>query len=391
MTPSLAKLEKPLAIAMWDFSWILRHHRYGEFEDWERCLGELVERGYDAIRIDTMPQYVATDSNGQMTERFRSIREDWTPLKWGNDFSMEFCPRQALLEFLPLCERFGVKVALSSWYIAHSEKRQLFREAGAFLRAWEETLHFLQEHDLLNNVIYIDLLNEFPFWHGYDWLKLELDARSEIKQFRIDAADANVPDNVGVGTRLSLNAEQKTYCNAFIHEHLSALKKQFPKHAFFFSFNHHTPLDALDLTLFDAIDDHHWFADSGKLPHLDALNNLDQRADNQQYYRELRESWQAQKSELIAWLEGRIAETSQKGQALGIPVGNTEGWGPVGWLDHPDLDWDWVKEAGEIAVNLCKQHDNYKFICTSNFTHPQFRGMWEDVSWHRRITDIIKS
>ena len=29
----VSELKKPVAIAMWDFSWILRHHRYGEFEN----------------------------------------------------------------------------------------------------------------------------------------------------------------------------------------------------------------------------------------------------------------------------------------------------------------------------------------------------------------------
>ncbi|NQU51441.1 MAG: hypothetical protein HQ522_02770 [Bacteroidetes bacterium] len=34
--------------------------------------------------------------------------------------------------------------------------------------------------------------------------------------------------------------------------------------------------------------------------------------------------------------------------------------------------------------------DNYKFICNSNFTHPQFKGMWDDVKWHQQITNKIK-
>lgn len=71
--------------------------------------------------------------------------------------------------------------------------------------------------------------------------------------------------------------------------------------------------------------------------------------------------------------------------------GNTEGWGPIGWYDHPDLNWEWVKESTEICVNLAKKHNEYKFICTSNFTHPQFKGLWEDVKWHKRITKIIKN
>ena len=28
-------------------------------------------------------------------------------------------------------------------------------------------------------------------------------------------------------------------------------------------------------------------------------------------------------------------------------------------------------------------------IATSNFCGPQFRGMWDDVEWHRRLTGLI--
>jgi hypothetical protein len=30
-------------------------------------------------------------------------------------------------------------------------------------------------------------------------------------------------------------------------------------------------------------------------------------------------------------------------------------------------------------------------IATSNFCEPQFKGMWDDIEWHRRLTDIIKN
>ena len=99
----LHKLKKPLAIAMWDFSWILRHHRYGEFENWDKVLDQLAGRGYNALRLDVMPQYVAADTDGVITEEFRSVKKDWAPAKWGNDYTMSFRPREALLEFLPLC------------------------------------------------------------------------------------------------------------------------------------------------------------------------------------------------------------------------------------------------------------------------------------------------
>ena len=79
-------------------------------------------------------------------------------------------------------------------------------------------------------------------------------------------------------------------------------------------------------------------------------------------------------------MDEHIQGVSDVARLHNIPCGNTEGWGPIGWLDYPDTDWKWVKEAGSICVDLAKKHDNYKFICSSNFTHPQFRGMWGKTS-----------
>jgi hypothetical protein len=101
--------------------------------------------------------------------------------------------------------------------------------------------------------------------------------------------------------------------------------------------------------------------------------------------------WKEKRNEYVGWMEGRLRDISGAAAARGIVCGNTEGWGPIFWLDHPELDWGWVKESAEICVDLARRHDNYKFICTSNFTHPQFRGMWEDIRWHRKITSRIKA
>jgi hypothetical protein len=61
----------------------------------------------------------------------------------------------------------------------------------------------------------------------------------------------------------------------------------------------------------------------------------------------------------------------------------------VFWQDHPLLGWEFIMESADVAVDLSIKH-GYKFICTSNFTHPQFQGMWRDVKWNRQITDRIK-
>ena len=94
---------------------------------------------------------------------------------------------------------------------------------------------------------------------------------------------------------------------------------------------------------------------------------------------------------LVGWMDGRLTDISATASKHNIVCGNTEGWGPIFWFDHPELDWKWVKESGDICVDLARKHENYKFLCTSNFTHPQFKGMWEDIKWHRNITSRIKA
>ena len=37
---------------MWEFSWLERRWPGAGYEDWDQALSELVDRGYDAIRID---------------------------------------------------------------------------------------------------------------------------------------------------------------------------------------------------------------------------------------------------------------------------------------------------------------------------------------------------
>ena len=388
LSTRISGVKVPLAIAMWDFSWILRHHRYGEFEDWDRVLEGLRERGYNAIRIDAMPQFVAAGTDGKLIKEFRSVKENWIPALWGNDYTMTFNPREALLEFLPKCRKYGVKVGIASWFMRHGTAREnIFMEEGGLKRAWRETLEFLKKHELLDDVLYVDLLNEYPFWHGYDWFKNEMNARSEIQKFALDNPDANVPD---AGAASGSNPLQQQFYNDFVHDLIYSLKSEYPDMDFFASLDSGMDLRKIDLSHFNALDYHVWFAHSGRIPGLDKISSRDLSRDQRKIYSDITTYWEENKSDLIDWMDSRITDISTTAAANHIVCGNTEGWGPIWWYDHTELDWKWVKETADICVDMALRHDNYKFICTSNFTHPQFKGMWEDIQWHRQITSRIK-
>jgi hypothetical protein len=383
-------LKEPLAIAMWDFSWILRHHRYGEFEDWERVLEDLAGRGYNAIRIDAMPQFVVSGKDGKIEQEFRSVKEGWVPSLWGNDYTMSFRPRESLLEFLPMCRKAGIRVGLATWFMRHgTERNDIFMEEGGLVRAWDETLTFLQQHGLLDGILYVDLLNEYPNWHGYDWFKNEINRRSDIAQFRLDNPDANVPGFDPVTDKG--NPLVKLFYNDFINNAIAALKKKFPELDFFASLDSGMALDQIDLTHFQALDYHVWFAHKGGIPGLGEVSSRNQALDYRLVYKDLKDYWVENRVSLISWMDGRIKAISRTAAAHNMVCGNTEGWGPIFWFDHPELDWRWVMESAEICIDLAVKHQNYKFLCTSNFTHPQFRGIWDDIAWHRKMTSRIRS
>ena len=386
----ISQVKKRLAIAMWDYSWILRHHRYGEFENWDKVLEELAERGYNAIRIDAMPQFIVSSADGKITDEYRSVR-NWTPAMWGNDYTMSFRPREAILDFMSKCKKYNIQVGLATWFMNHGTgSKDIFMEEGGLFRAWDETLTFLNDHHMLDNVIYVDILNEYPNWHGYDWFLNEMKKRSDIRQFKLDNPDANLPDaddSSGMYTSL-----QKTFLNQFANDILLKLKKKYTELDFFASTDSGISEKLLDLTHFDALDYHIWFAHHENIPGLADVGAIDQaKFDYRSSMKELQLFYAANKKRLVSWMDGRMAEISQAAEKYGIICGNTEGWGPIFWFDHPELDWSWVKESGEVCIELLQAYPRYKFICTSNFTHPQFKGMWEDIKWHKEMTRKIRS
>jgi hypothetical protein len=386
----ISQVSRRLAIAMWDFSWILRHHRYGEFGNWDQVLEGLTTRGYNAIRIDSMPQFIVSHPDGTIQEEFRCVKEGWTPSLWGNDFTTTIRPREALLEFLPKCREYGIRVGLASWFLRHGAGREdIFMEEDGLYCAWLETLHFLDSNGLLEGILYVDLLNEYPFWHGYDWLKKELDDRSDIQLFKLKNPEAHVPE-FDPARNEKFNPLQKTFYKQFANDLIAKLKEQFPAIDFFVSLDSGMALKDMDLSKFSALDYHIWFAHHGSIPGLSEIGSRDQTQDLKHIYHQLLAYWQENRQELVGWMDARLKTISASAAKQGIPCGNTEGWGPISWYDHPELDWNWVKTSAEICIDLALHHDNYKFLCTSNFTHPQFRGIWNDLEWHQEMTRKIR-
>jgi len=385
-------LKKPVAIAMWDFSWLLRHHQGGEFENWDMVLDGLAHRGYNAVRIDAFPQLIAGDENGKIEERFYCPKENWNPAMWGNDVTCYIEPRKGLLEFMSKCRERGIYVGLSTWFRGEDSHRESrLKGEDGFIRVWDETLSFLKDNGQMDNVIYVDLLNEFPMWHGFDWLHGEIEKRkSQASGGEEVKKDHLLNNKIG-----KYNAAQVEFYRNFMSSTLKYFKGKWSDEAFMYCFTNtdDVPWEAMDISMLDCLDVHYWFVQDGGLSgstgYWGDIHAMPNDMNFAKCYNAMKAYWKEHKTELISWMDGKIKHVADTASEYKIAAGNTEGWGAVCWLDNPNLDWKFIKEAGLICAELGAKY-NYRFNCSSNFTHPQFKGMWNDVKWHKQVTSIIR-
>ncbi len=176
-----------------------------------------------------------------------------------------------------------------------------------------------------------------------------------------------------------------------MHESIAHLKQAYPNIACTFSFTdeYETWRDQ-DVAMLDFLELHCWMTSfSDFYEQLDYhfeefdpkdYNKLQQRAES--LYRSDPAKWQAS-------LGRGIDQLAEWSRSSGKPLITTECWGVVNFKDWPLLNWDWVKELCEIGVRRAAGTGRWSAMATSNFCGPQFVGMWGDVDWHRRLTDVI--
>ena len=107
-------------------------------------------------------------------------------------------------------------------------------------------------------------------------------------------------------------------------------------------------------------------------------------------YARMQSRWHEHKPQWIDWYTKTIDHIVDVAKKYNCHLGQTEGWGPVNWTEHPLLQWDLHFEAADICAKLCADR-GYLFNCSANFCHPHFLGFWENRNWHRQLTGVIKS
>ena len=375
----MIKNSNRFSTAMWDFSWATR--RFGneaEYASWPKVLDELAERGYDSVRIDAFPYLIGHGKAVILPQRKHFM--------WGNHSKVEICPDDDLIQFVQLCAERNIKVGISSWFIPDAENRHLTIATPAdFANIWNQTLTLLDTHDLLGEILWVDLCNEFP---------LDIWAPGATKE--IFGRTYSTP--LGVGTRsLPWSQTQLDRTQRYFDEAISELKQKWPNLEFCFSFSEVTgsSLRRLDVGAFDLGEIHCWLTDDilWSVSSLQMLALLEVPVGSRWHALSTMNYSQSKLLKLVdRVLEPQMQKWANWAGKHNLPLVTTEGWGPVNYKDQSRLEgeWNWVKNFSELAVDKAITK-GWKGICSSNFCQPHHKGMWQDLNWHKQITEAIRN
>lgn len=356
----------PRAITMWDFSWLERRWPGAGFEDWDVALDELTERGYNAVRIEAYPHLVGVNPTKEWV-----LDEVWNQQDWGSPDRIKVQVQPALNEFIRKCGERDIRVGLSSWYRTDTTHQEMTITTPEIMaQRWINTLKTIDDAGLLDNILYVDLCNEWP---GNIWAPFFNALYPKVYWGQWDAPE-------------SMEWMQKA---------IALVRDAYPDLPLVFS----TDSQDLwrfdnDLSYFDLVEHHIWMANQKQGEFLKAIDYKNGRFDPQAYKNVQANAERVYREKPDYWnnlLLNQINETAAVAKRIGKPLITTECWGIIDYKDWPMLNWDWVKDLCEMGVKEAAATGQWVGIATSNFCAPQFVGMWRDVEWHRRLTTLIKS
>jgi hypothetical protein len=360
-----AKLQHPLAIAMWDFSWLERRWPGAGNEDWDGALDGLVERGYDAVRIDAYPHLVAADPRREW-----EILPPWNQQDWGSPARVRVRVLPALTEFIKKCRERGLPAGLSTWFQNDTSGRRLaIASPRAHAGVWLATLEHIECAGLLDTLLYLDLCNEWPLACWAPFFK---------NTAGVNPRDWRAPASLD-----------------WLREACGLIRERHPRLPLTASLTSNLARADLQATganpgFLDFLEPHRWMSNATDFyervgyhyERFESIGYENVAARARRLYRSDPDYWKR----LFALELDALADWSQ---AVNKPLITTEGWAIVDYKDWPGLDWDWVKELNAWAVERVIASGRWAAVCTSNFCGPQFHGMWRDIDWHRDLTAKI--
>ena len=354
----LRNIRRPLAITMWDFSWLERRWPGAGYEDWDVALDQLVLRGYDAVRIDACPHLIAAQPNATW-----ELIPCWNTQDWGSPALNRVQVQPNLNQFIRKCADRNLRVGLSTWFRKDPAETLLrIHTPEEHGRIWKLTLDSIAQAGLLPHLLYVDLCNEWP----------------------LDVWAPFLP------TGFKRTSTENT---AWMRRAIQVVRSSYPNLDYTFSqTSEFDEWKQQDVSMLDLMEVHIWMAQAPG--YYEEVGYNYERFDPKGYENVVRNAKRVYLQKRDYWdgkLKERIEMCAEWSRVSGKLLITTECWSLVDYKDWPLLEWDWLKQLCELGVRTAAATGRWAAIATSNFNGPQFAGMWRDVDWHRRMTDIIHS
>ncbi len=370
--------------AMWDSSWLFNGHPGGAFADLDRVTDELVERGFNTIRIDAFPLLVA-----RLAEPDGEVLFPAQPLgTWGHStVEQRHRPLPELIRLLRLCQNKGVHVILSTWNGSVDSLPATGEDGVAELtRGWEIVLDRLAAEDLFDQILYVDFDQEYPYFSP---TKARLDALGAAPSASIGNA-AEAMEAAGRRERqrgLWWNEAQLDFVGSYVRTLVGHFQERHPGLRYTISLTGFwKEFRLLGLDQLEVLELHFWLHGSRFDNRSGFYRDLtkDRSAGDRSFYqRRIDQSFRIMRGHFLAEMHNRLDYARAWGREAAAPVITTEAWGPWWHMDHQGLDWGWLREWC-CECNLLAADYGLWGSTPWNYSHPYFAN-WSDVAWYRAV------
>ena len=367
-----------LTLAMWDVAYALRHGPGGSFADYDRVLDEAVERQFNTLRIDPMPQWVDLAHPDRVLE-WPDPKQPFMPWNWNS--AVKGPVGEWIIDFIQkLQRRPSLHYTLSGWWFMPGLPTSppcppVLRKPANMVEGaemWAVQLTEWKKRFGFDRLVYVDLANETPYFFPSfsERLKKETGA--------------------GFDDSTVFSAAQSSFLAGEINKALGLLRREFPELRFTTSI--HGDLRWLDVPLEMDCLDVHFYADAD--PRWTerirfAEFSSDHLFETDRWFKEFSDRSKKTAAAMAPMLRARqrfkMKEFADWAEQRGMPLTSSEAWATWYYIDHPDLDWGWLLDWAKWS---CDDAIDYKFWgwTPHNYAQPQFAN-WKDVKWHRTLNE----
>jgi hypothetical protein len=367
-----------LTMLMWDQAFLLRHAPDESFADWDRVLDEAAERGYNTLRLDPLPEAIDLERPDQMLS-WGEYPWPYLPWNWQRAIT---CPAgRWLIDFMQRAAERGFWFTLSAWWSCDdkappSAVRPRDTMQGAEL--WARMLRGLKREVGLERILYVDYANEMPYFFP------------DFMGHLCALADPTAVEGNGY------NERQRLWLRKQLEKPLLALQAEFPEMRFTHSIHGDPRWFSVGLTALDCLDVH-FYADAD--PRWASRTQFRKLTENGRMFREdtgfadfsarCATTQRAMRPMLRARQRQLMRQFSAWAGAGGMPLTCSEGWASWFYLDYPGVDWGWLLEWSEEAVDDAIEF-GFWGVTPNNYCQPQF-ALWADCRFHQRINQRFLS